>query len=347
MEPLAEGTHLIHIGPQKTGSTAIQSALHRTREDLRARRVVYPGPHAKPREAAEVGLGFARIAVVDRSTAAWDDLLRQVGDPDARRVCVSLEAFGRATDEQIERIVEHLGGPSPHVLAVARRYDALLPSQWQQRVKSPAAAVVRRVAAHRARRRPARGRARRPALGQLLGAARHGRPGPAVDPRSSVPGPVHPRRGRRDRPGGSSGPSSSCSGCPTGFLADRGGRANTSLTLPAGRARSRQLNWFRLSERRGSGFAEPWFDLVKSGVVPALLAEPVSPRAAPTAPPMPGWAWPEARRRARATAGRPACWTFGGIRDRRRPGTRCASYRRQTPGPTGDSPPSTRVPVSR
>ena len=61
MDALPDGTHLLHIGPQKTGSTAIQGALHEARDAIREHGVVYPGPDAKPRDAAEVGLGFSRI----------------------------------------------------------------------------------------------------------------------------------------------------------------------------------------------------------------------------------------------------------------------------------------------
>ena len=139
MQPLPAGSHLIHIGPQKTGSTAIQSALHQAREKLREHGVIYPGPRMRPREAVEVGLGFARLEG-RRPTRldTWHDLLRQVHEPGFPRVCVSLEAFGRATDEQAGAVVRELGGDLPHVVAVARRYDRLMPSQWQQRVKSKA-----------------------------------------------------------------------------------------------------------------------------------------------------------------------------------------------------------------
>ena len=137
MQPLPEGTHLLHIGPQKTGSTAIQAAMHASREKLLEHGVVYPGPGPRPREAAEVGLGFRRLdGKPKEDQSAWHELLRQVHEPGHRRVCVSLEAFGRANDEQARRVVEELGGDRPHVLAVARRYDSLMPSQWQQRVKS-------------------------------------------------------------------------------------------------------------------------------------------------------------------------------------------------------------------
>ena len=134
---LEDGTHLLHVGPQKTGSTALQFAMHDQREVLRRHGVVYPGPEPRPRYALGAGLGYSTPRGGRRpSPKAWKQLLAEVADPSARVVCVSHEAFGRATDAQIEETVAALGGPKPHVLAVARRYDRLLPSQWQQRVKA-------------------------------------------------------------------------------------------------------------------------------------------------------------------------------------------------------------------
>ena len=40
---LEPGTRLLHIGPHKTGTTAIQGALHLARGRLAAAGVVYPG----------------------------------------------------------------------------------------------------------------------------------------------------------------------------------------------------------------------------------------------------------------------------------------------------------------
>lgn len=137
LEPLPDGTHLLHIGPQKTGSTALQFALHQQREKLREYGVVYPGPGVRGRYALGAGLGYSTPKGGRRgSQKAWRRMLSEVHDSAARVVCVSHEAFGRATDEQIAETVAALGGDRPHVLAVARRYDRLLPSQWQQRVKA-------------------------------------------------------------------------------------------------------------------------------------------------------------------------------------------------------------------
>ena len=45
---LEAGTRLVHIGPHKTGTTAIQGALHLARERLAAQGVVYPGRGRQP-----------------------------------------------------------------------------------------------------------------------------------------------------------------------------------------------------------------------------------------------------------------------------------------------------------
>ncbi|MBD8870868.1 hypothetical protein [Nocardioides donggukensis] len=136
MSALEPGTHLLHIGPQKTGSTAVQSALNRERAALLEHGWVYPGRRGRPVHAAAAGLGFsAPHGGPAPRMEDWDELLAEIREAGERGVVISHEAFGRATDEQARRVVEELGGSRPHVIAVARRYDRLLPSQWQQRVK--------------------------------------------------------------------------------------------------------------------------------------------------------------------------------------------------------------------
>jgi hypothetical protein len=45
---LRAGARLLHIGPHKTGSTAVQGAFHLARERLAAQGVVYPGQGRQP-----------------------------------------------------------------------------------------------------------------------------------------------------------------------------------------------------------------------------------------------------------------------------------------------------------
>jgi hypothetical protein len=52
------------------------------------------------------------------------------------RVVISSEDFASARAEHAQRLVDDLGPDLVHVLVVARRLDKLLPSAWQERVKS-------------------------------------------------------------------------------------------------------------------------------------------------------------------------------------------------------------------
>jgi hypothetical protein len=134
---LPAGTRLVHIGPHKTGSTAVQVAFHDAREQLAAHGVHYAGSGRRPRLAGwSIGLAGKKYGVERPSTRHWDDLVAEVTGAGDQRVCVSNEDFGRATREQRQRIVDDLGGDRVHVVAVARRLDSYLPSQWQERVKA-------------------------------------------------------------------------------------------------------------------------------------------------------------------------------------------------------------------
>jgi hypothetical protein len=133
---LPAGARLIHVGPQKTGTTAIQVAMASAREEMAAHGVFYPpGPYRRRKASWALGLPGA-----PRGRAFpirhWEQLVAEVREADAVRACVSDENFARAEAPVVERIVTELGGPEVHVVAVARRLDRLLPSVWQERVKS-------------------------------------------------------------------------------------------------------------------------------------------------------------------------------------------------------------------
>jgi len=131
---LPAGARLVHIGPQKTGTTSVQAAMHRKREELLAHGVVYPGRGTRPR-----GQVYALIGTPDGSPAPprrkWDKLVAEVEAAGDRRVCVSTEDLGRIELDLARQVVAGLGGPRVHVVAAARALDSLLPSQWQQRVR--------------------------------------------------------------------------------------------------------------------------------------------------------------------------------------------------------------------
>lgn len=133
---LPKGARLVHIGPQKTGTTTVQHALHHARAELGSYGVVYPGRGTRPREASRAVLGFRPLRGRPRAKMeSWYELVREVEAAGDRRVCISTEDFGKAGPEDAERIVHDLGGDRVHVAMAARRLDKLLPSQWQERVK--------------------------------------------------------------------------------------------------------------------------------------------------------------------------------------------------------------------
>ena len=133
-----EGTRLVHIGPHKTGSTAVQVALHAARDRLAEHGVAYATTGAyRPRRAGwALGVSGRPSGTPRPPLRHWYRLVEAVEAADVPRVCVSNEDFARATPPQIAHIVDDLGGERVRVLAVARRLDRYLPSQWQERVKA-------------------------------------------------------------------------------------------------------------------------------------------------------------------------------------------------------------------
>jgi hypothetical protein len=126
---------LVHIGPYKTGTTAIQSSLHEHRADLAAAGVTYPGTYHRQMRPSWALLGRSRVGEDDVPGGEWDEMVAEVRRA-AGRVVISSEDFSSARPEHVRRLVDDLGADRVHVLIVARRLDKLLPSAWQERVKS-------------------------------------------------------------------------------------------------------------------------------------------------------------------------------------------------------------------
>jgi hypothetical protein len=69
--------------------------------------------------------------------SVWDDFAAGIRDRPDVRVCISTEDFGRISrSAPMRKIVDDLGADRLHVVAVARVYHRLLPSHWQERIKS-------------------------------------------------------------------------------------------------------------------------------------------------------------------------------------------------------------------
>jgi hypothetical protein len=132
---LPPGSVLVHIGPYKTGTTAVQSSLHEHRAELVAAGVTYPGHYHRQMRPSWALLGRSRLGEPRVPESEWDAMVAEVRAAPGR-VVVSSEDFASASSQQAQRLVEDLGADRVHVLVTARRLDALLRSAWQERVKS-------------------------------------------------------------------------------------------------------------------------------------------------------------------------------------------------------------------
>jgi hypothetical protein len=137
LSPLPPDVVLLHIGPYKTGTTALQGAFHTGREVLEAHGAHYAGAGRQPMLAA--------LAMTERpgrrgdpkaTERHWRDLVDDVRAARAKRVLVSSEFFSDAKPEVIERVVDGLGGPKVHVIVTLRPLAKIMPSQWQQYVQN-------------------------------------------------------------------------------------------------------------------------------------------------------------------------------------------------------------------
>lgn len=131
---------LLHVGPQKTGTTAIQSSLAASRAVLREQGIVYPGRFTHNGRAALAGMGrrwgnWKGSKGARAPRADWDALLAELGSAPGRTV-VSSEFFGEAPVEVANQVVDDLGRERVHVVVTLRSLARVLPSSWQQFLKS-------------------------------------------------------------------------------------------------------------------------------------------------------------------------------------------------------------------
>src|SRR5690625_3311279 len=137
MGSLPGDARFLHIGPHKTGTTAIQGALHLARARLNEHGLTYIGKGRQPAGAAQQASGRPPIfGSVHQHDALWQQLLDEVEDQDGLRPVVSSEFFCEAGDDAARRIVADLGGSRVHVVVTLRPLAKILSAQWQQFVQA-------------------------------------------------------------------------------------------------------------------------------------------------------------------------------------------------------------------
>jgi len=135
IQPLAPGTRLVHIGPYKTGTTAVQHAFHTRREQVADEGVHYAGRGIQPyRQVIALTGAKGRRGHVPADISVWEELVAEIDDAGDQRVVLSCESLANAHRPAIERLYANLGPERVHVVRMLRRYDKMLPSKWQQSV---------------------------------------------------------------------------------------------------------------------------------------------------------------------------------------------------------------------
>lgn len=124
--PIPDRSLLLHVGVFKTGTTSLQSGLAASRPLLESQGLLYPGE----REAQHY---LFRAAEISRKRLRWQsqDIRKWDG-----RVMVSTEFLCSAQPQVLERLVDGFDGRELQVLIGVRNLAEMLPSAWQQLLKS-------------------------------------------------------------------------------------------------------------------------------------------------------------------------------------------------------------------
>ncbi len=141
---LPSRTRLFHIGPPKTGTTALQAVAAASRPALLANGVRYPG-HRRNHQlavAAFMGRGFGWATEDGRaakppSMRQWKALLDEIERDAERRIWLGHEYAAYSEDAMARRWMDTLG-PRTHVVITLRPFSRMLPSMWQETLKGSA-----------------------------------------------------------------------------------------------------------------------------------------------------------------------------------------------------------------
>lgn len=128
---LPDGSGLIHIGMPKTGTTALQAALHAARPRLEELGVHNVGRGRHEMRTALTAAGTLAPYWQDGWQRRWQRLAADFRSSTARCTLWSSETLTQASPERIRHIAEQLG-PDVHVVLTLRPLAPLLASQWQE-----------------------------------------------------------------------------------------------------------------------------------------------------------------------------------------------------------------------
>ena len=126
---------VFHIGPPKTGTTAVQASLDSSRRQILEHGISYLPETTQASMAA-----MALTQRTDPSTGirvpdeAWRSLAARISKSRSRITIVSSEWLAAASEEQIERVRQTFKSQDVQIILTIRSLAAILPSRWRQNV---------------------------------------------------------------------------------------------------------------------------------------------------------------------------------------------------------------------
>lgn len=130
---------VLHVGAMKTGTTYLQNKVLANRDALAEQGVDFAGERWRQQVSAVqdlLSLAQHDPNVEQLSNGAWDRLVRQIRDADARASLLSMEFLSFAGEEAARRAVASLQGLEVHVVITVRDTAAIIPSLWQTSITS-------------------------------------------------------------------------------------------------------------------------------------------------------------------------------------------------------------------
>jgi hypothetical protein len=136
LDVLDRPTVYIHIGVPKTGTTYLQSVLHRNRAALRRDGLLYGGTHSSHFFASQDLRGVYFRGYADTHVrGAWNRLVKEIAGWPGTSL-IDHESFAGAPRPVIERALADLDFADVHLIVTARDIARQLPAVWQERVKN-------------------------------------------------------------------------------------------------------------------------------------------------------------------------------------------------------------------
>lgn len=135
---LPPGTCLVHAGMPKTGTTALQIALHHRRDQLGKHGVTYASDGQRhPIAAIFAALGRQPQVGMVPDLAQWQRMVKEANEAgEAKgRAIVSSESFAAGEDDKVRAAAEQLGLDRVHIVLTLRPVLRIMPSAWQQYVQ--------------------------------------------------------------------------------------------------------------------------------------------------------------------------------------------------------------------